>query len=354
MWKSESRGSKGQIFTLDAFFAVGIFALALGLLGSSFGELRGRVEAYWSDYSLERTANDAADALVYTCGTPTDWADRPESLKVPGVAENWENLILKCSIDLWRLAKLMEILRVGNWDSSPAKASITRMFGGERFWIRVGLREAVLVAGSYRESERVLWSFWPRWEPGQSQPPGLENASKVVVVRRPVLLRTGRLLWESYVYLEDAGTVENQFSFYLSQFEYDAFDLYIRVVSDPDPAYRIDNVSLGINEDPPRDPVADQEDGYIYENWMGAENAFPSPFPAGHWVIHGGIENDGLLKSPFSPGRNPNQLRIRVTGDANTWVLIQLIELPACSPPSLALMDLKSVRTGFLEVVLWR
>lgn len=331
---------------------MGVFALALGLLGSSFGELRGRVEAYWSGYSLERTANDAADVLVYTCGTPSDWADRPESLKVPGIAENWRNLTLKCSIDLWRLARLREILRSGNWDSSPAKESISRMFGGERFWIRVGLREAVFVAGSYRESEMILWSFWPRWQPGQSQPSGFENASKVVVVRRPILLRTGRVLWENYIEFADAGTRENEFEFWLSQFEYDAFDLYIRVVSDPDPAYRVDNVSLGINEDPPEDPVADTEDGYIYNSSMGAENAFPNPFPAGHGVIHGGIENDVWLEEPFEPGSN--ELEYRVTGDANTWALLQLVELPACSPPSLALMDPKCVRTGFLEVVLWR
>jgi hypothetical protein len=218
----------------------------------------------------------------------------------------------------------------------------------------VGLREAVFLAGSYQESERVLWSFWPRWQPGQSQPPGLEDASKVVVVRRPVLLKTGRVLWESNVYFENAGTVENQFSFYLSQFEYDAFDLYIRVVSDPDPAYRVDNVSLGINENPPSDNIADREEGYIYYAWMGATAAFPSPsyWPPGSFE-HGGIENDWCLENRFQAGRL-NQLRTEVSGDSNTWALIQLIELPACSPPSLALMDPESVRTGFLEVVLWR
>jgi hypothetical protein len=352
MWRLRSKGCRGQIFTLDAFFAVGVFALALGLLGSNFGELRGRIQTYWWSYSLERTANDAADALVYTCGTPMDWADHPADLKLPGIAENWENQTLKCIVDVERLARLRDILKAGNWDSAPARTSISRMFGGERFWIKVGLRQAKLVEGTYLENEIVLWSFWPSWQSNQTQPLGFENASKIVVVRRPILLRVGRVLWESYVEFESAGAVENQFSFYLSQFEYDAFDLYLRVVSDPDPNFRVDNVSLGINQDPPRDPVADMEDGYIYYGSMGEIVGFPNPSVAGHQVTHGGIENDVWLKEPFAPGWN--QLNTRVSGDVNTWALVQLIELPACSSPSLALMDPQSLRTGFLEVVLWR
>jgi hypothetical protein len=353
MWRSGLRGSRGQIFTLDAFFAVGVFALALGLLGSSFGELRGRVEAYWSGYSLERTANDAADALVYTCGTPTDWADRPLALKIPGVAENLENQTFKCTVDLWRLAWLKDLLRVENWDSCPARESICRVFGGERFWIKVGLREAKLVGGTYQESETILWSFWPRWQLGQLQPPGYENATKIVTVRRPVLIRTGRVLWETYAELENAGTVDNQFSFNLSQFEYDVFDLYVRVASDPDITFRVDNVAIGINGDPPTNP-ADFEKGYIYENQMGAENAFPNPFSSGHWVTQGGVENDLYLAQPFVPRPETNQLKIKVSGDANTWVLVQLIELPAGSPSTLAPRDPEQLCPGFLEVVLWR
>gem|GEM_PF-1074483 len=351
MWRSGLRGSKGQIFTLDAFFAVGVFALALSLLGSSFGELSGRVQAYWFGYSLERMVNDAADALLYSCGTPTDWTESPDP-RIPGLAENWENLTSKCVVDLWRLGKLKENLRAGNWSSSPIRGSLLRMFGGERFWIRVGMRRATFVGGTYQESEQVLWSFWPGWQLGQSQPPELESANRVVTIRRPILLRTGRVLWETYVEFEEAGIVENQFSFYLSQFENDAFDFYIRVVSDSDPDYR-DNVSLGINSAPPTDNVADRENGYIYYLWMGASAAFPNPSAAGHWVECGGVENDGWLARPFRPGQQ-NQLRIKVSGDANTWAFIQLVALPACSSPSLALEDPEVLRFGFLEVLVWR
>ena len=352
MWKSRSKNYKGQIFTLDAFFAVGVFALALTLLGSSFGELYGRVQGYWPGYSLERMANDAADALLYSCGTPTDWTES-SSPKIPGLAENRGDLTLKCVVDLWRLGKLRENLRAGNWDSSPIRESLLRMFGGERFWIKVGVRKATFREGTYEESELVLWSIWPGWQPDQPQPPELENVSRTVVVRRPILLRIGRVLWETPIELEGGGTYENEFSFYLSQFENDAFDFYVRVVSDPDPAYRVDRVSIGINNDPPEDPVEDLEDGYIYYAWMGGTAAFPNENAAGHWVTHGGIENDVWLENPFRP-EQLNELEIEAEGGEGTWALIQLVALPACSSPSLALEDPKVLRPGFLEVVLWR
>ncbi|MDI6643334.1 MAG: hypothetical protein QMD95_04740, partial [Candidatus Hodarchaeaceae archaeon] len=79
---------RGQVFTLDMFFALALTALIVSYSGLALEQARRQAEGYALRYSLERTANDAADVLVRTAGDPPDWWQNIENLKTLGLAEN--------------------------------------------------------------------------------------------------------------------------------------------------------------------------------------------------------------------------------------------------------------------------
>lgn len=338
-WKL--RDCKGQIFTLDTFFAVGVFALAIAQLGMVFSEAYGRPHQQWTTYSLERIANDAADILVYTAGTPPDWAENLTTLRVLGLAENSGSEANRCVLDPWRISRFKQLVE----DDSYSGFLRERLFGNHHFMVRIGFRKAVYQNESYTITENFLMC-------GEMP----ENVVQVAKVRRPVLLRGGGAkLFASVDALLD-GVTENQgiLTFSLTESELSALDLYIRVSTDE--ASPVDNVCLGVNGDPPSNPgPGEMHKGYIYFPTMGLVEGFPNPSAAGHWVSSGGIENDVWLNPFRLPHAGVNQIQWVVRGEDGDWASIQVIGVPSGLPATLVReLDPEGLMMGFVEVIVWR
>lgn len=79
---------RGQVFTLDMFLALTLTALFVTYSGLAIEQTRRQAELYQQRYSMERTANDAADVLVRTTGRPVNWSDNWNALELMGLTEN--------------------------------------------------------------------------------------------------------------------------------------------------------------------------------------------------------------------------------------------------------------------------
>ncbi|MEM2289099.1 MAG: hypothetical protein QXK27_00675 [Candidatus Hadarchaeales archaeon] len=336
-WKL--RDCKGQIFTLDTFFAIGVFALAVAQLGVVFSEVYGRSHQQWMTHSLERIANDAADILVYTAGTPLDWADNLATLRVPGLTENSGSEANRCVLDPWRISRFKQLIENDFYSGFVRE----RLFGNHRFLVRIGFRKAVYQNGSYAVTENFLLC-------GEMP----ENAVQAAKARRPVLLRGGgaKLFASVDALLDNVTENQDNLSFSLTESELSALDLYIRVSTDE--ASPVDNVRLGVNGDPPSN-LGEISKGYIYLFTMGAVEGFPNPSAAGHWVSSGGIENDVWLNPFRLPHAGVNQIQWVVRGEDGDWASIQVIGVPSGLPATLVReLDPEGLMIGFVEVIVWR
>lgn len=131
---------RGQVFTLDMLFALILVTLAIGCSGQALEQVTRRSGDYAARYSLERIANDAADALVKTLGRPYNWEENIEWLETPGLAEiTDEGKSVQNTLHARKLAQLMHLCRSANWD--PAKSevqAVMKLFGGsQNFELRV-------------------------------------------------------------------------------------------------------------------------------------------------------------------------------------------------------------------------
>ena len=130
---------RGQIFTLDMFFALTLTILVVSYSGLALEQSRKQAEGYALRYSLERTANDAADVLVKTLGMPYGWENDITTLKTPGLAEENNGRAVQNTLDIRKLGWLRELCKSTNWD--PAKGevqAIMALFGGsENFEIKI-------------------------------------------------------------------------------------------------------------------------------------------------------------------------------------------------------------------------
>jgi len=174
--------NRGQVFTLDMIYALIIVALIVSCSGKAFDMAMSRTDSYSTRYSLERTANDAADVLVKTLGRPSGWG--LDNLETPGLAENVVgdlNTPALNTIDSTKFALLQHLCSADNWDNvanQNARRAMENLFGGSNFELRV-----------LDKDENELWHIWPRWTPGGTS--SSENALEVAVVRRLVVTRYG-------------------------------------------------------------------------------------------------------------------------------------------------------------------
>lgn len=77
--------SRAQLFTLDLLLALIPLTIVLGVSANAMGGVVTQVQEYAVGYSIQRAANDAADALAKTPGVPVDWnSTNPPT--VPGIA----------------------------------------------------------------------------------------------------------------------------------------------------------------------------------------------------------------------------------------------------------------------------
>lgn len=212
--------NRGQIFTLDTIYALIIVALIVSCSGKAFDMAVNRTDSYSARYSLERTANDAADVLVKTLGRPSGWG--LDNLETPGLAENVVgdlNTPAFNTIDSTKFALLRHLCSADNWDdvaNQNARHAMENLFGGSNFELRV-----------LDKDENELWRIWPRWTPGGTS--GSENALEVAVVRRSVAMRYGDLRAgvRALKHVVPSGPEYYYLDFYVYPGELDSLDWYI-------------------------------------------------------------------------------------------------------------------------------
>jgi hypothetical protein len=121
------------------FFALTLTVLVVSYSGLALEQARRQAESYALRYSLERTANDAADVLVKTAGRPHGWEKDVTILEVPGLAEENDGRPVQNTLDVRKLGWLRELCRSENWDTSKSEIqAIMALFGGsENFEIKI-------------------------------------------------------------------------------------------------------------------------------------------------------------------------------------------------------------------------
>ena len=334
--KELGKNRSGQVFTLDMFFALTLTALVVSYSGLALEQARRQAEEYALRYSLERTANDAADVLIKTLGQPENWAENAETLETLGFAEKKEGKLVPNTISILKFGQLRRLTNKDNWEApvnAGAVEAIKKLFdGSEKFEVRV-----------LDENGNELWHAYPRWDVENS---GAENSAEVVVVRRPVAVRygsaikgyTGRLVGESAPWEK-----EENLEFWIYPGELDAFDFYIIVRGEgtnPRTKIWVNKAAVQPYKNPhynfPTDPKV-------------LEETFPKQ--------HGGVEND-------SPKNVPTEYQLREENNfLGFWVKanpkkdesirIYVVTLPSCSnwwDASLMIQPLPAI----LEVRMWR
>lgn len=395
---------RGQVFTLDMFFALTLTLLVVSYSGLALEQARRQAEGYALRYSLERAVNDAADVLVKTLGRPYGWENDITTLETPGLAEENNGEPVQNTIDIRKLSWIRELSRAENWDPTKSEVqAIMALFGGsENFEIRITSTETlarekldegeefklkttlfglkleveaenegavievdefefgdteksgqgtdftlsilednvlveVIVKGGWIEVgyRTTPWDIWPGWNIEASS--GVENSLEVAVVRRSVVMRFGNMAAKSgKIGLGDPGLVIDNLEFEIPVGGLDTFDWYI-VVTTGSGSERREEVKIYVNRA--------VNGGYDYK-FKSKKDKLEDTFPD----KHGGIEDD-------LPGRvheGLNYISLKVTaGNAEAWVKVYIIALPACSPWGIASLA-KNVLPATLEVKLWR
>ena len=319
---------RGQVFTLDMFFALALTALVLSCSGLALEGARRQAEGYTLRYSLERTANDAADVLVKTAGRPQSWWGDFETLETLGLVENDSggNPILN-NLSMRKFENLRQLCASGKWSTYPDAAQAVRdLFGNsENFEIRL----------MNENTGENLWpTIYPRWDTKATS--GAEKSLEVVVVKR--LVGTGvetenRI--ENIVHVK-GPPVWHKMYFTVGLNELNTRDWYVVLNRHLPPPPVQPEVRIWVNRDP-------TDSGY----WDFKSPPDDSPFRM-RW--HGTDYPDGSdYASPVSLSVGQNFIWIRVTGK---WapVDVSIVSLPRCSPSRF--VELPPVST--LEVKLWR
>lgn len=328
---------RGQVFTLDMFFALALTALLVSYSGLAIEQVNRRAEDYALRYSLERTANDAADVLVRTLGMPDNWHDNFEYLESLGLAEENGGVPIPNKISVTKFGQLMRLLMEDNWETyTSASYAVKSLFGGsEKFSIRI-----------IDENGDVFWDIWPRWDTENS---GVENSLDVAVARRLATVRYGTLRAQSGKIVRYAGqprtSIENVV-FEIYEGELELFDWYI-IVRTGSGAERIESADIYVN----RVPSASSD--YHFKRADAPEQIYPNEDMPAPKFVHGGIENDPRIDADDNLFVGTNSLGIELQSGPGGWIQIFVVGLPACSnwqDAGLALDELPAT----VEVKVWR
>jgi len=313
---------RGQIFTLDMFFALTLTVLVVSYSGLALEQARRQADAYALRYSLERTANDAADALVKTLGRPSNWEENTETLETLGFAEENGGKAVRNILEIAKFGQLRRLANYDNWDApvnANAVKAIKEFFGGsENFEITI-----------FDENGNEMWNAWPRWKIDERS--DAENALEVVVVRRSVVSRYGTVRYGSGDLLNENGgrTVFSTDNFEILPGELEAFDWYVILLTNTTSGLPVE---IYVNIDPNPPPTHKFNPPYEPEGDFWPDE-------------HGGM--DEYLNV------GTNIITAVSEGKKNTWAMIYLVAVPACSMPENARLALSAL-TATLEVKLWR
>lgn len=81
------RGDKGQIFTIDALFALIIITIVIGMSANALDIVGFKISDYSAGKSLDRVATDAADIMINTPGDPGWEKSNNTQFVTPGLAQ---------------------------------------------------------------------------------------------------------------------------------------------------------------------------------------------------------------------------------------------------------------------------
>jgi len=330
---------RGQIFTLDMFFALTLTVLVVSYSGLALEGARRQAESYALRYSLERTVNDAADVLVKTLGRPSNWAVNAETLETPGFAEENEGNPVQNTISVMKFGQLRRLTNSDNWVApvnANAVEAIKKLFGGsENFEIRI-----------LDENGDELWHAFPGWVTGDvGEKSGAENSFEVAVVRRSVAVRYGTAIRvDSGMRVRaEAGRWEENLEFEIYPGELDAFDWYIIVRG----GGKIE-VKIFVNRMP------DGGHDYHFAFAHVPEEIYPNPGLPALRFEHGGVENDKRIPSEYQLDEGANFLGLKFDSKPRGgWIRVYVVMVPACSDWDSAPLMLETL-PATLEVKLWR
>jgi len=319
---------RGQVFTLDMFFALALTALVVSYSALAFEQAQRQTEEYTLRFSLEQVANDAADVLVKTSGRPEDWEKAAENAEIVGFAEENEGKAVPNAVSIKKFGQFRRLINRDNWDA-PVNASaveaIKKLFGGsEKFQVRI-----------LDENGNELWRAFPRWSAGENS--GAENSLEVVTVRRLVAVRYGSAVKADtgMITKAEAGGLPGYLWFEIYPGELEAFDFYIYVIGEGEPNYVL---KITVNN-----TTADYD--YRYRtNIEGADGYETYP----NW--HGGVETDTRIDNQLKVGSN--YLYLKYTGNWG-WGRIYIVMMPTCSDWEDASMFVQPL-PAILEVKMWR
>lgn len=326
--------SRGQIFTLDMLFALILVTLIIGFSGQALEQMTSKAVGYSASFSLERTANDAADVLVKTVGIPYNWEENVGTLETLGLTEmdEFTGKPLQNDLNFWKLAQLETLCMSTNWNpSKPDVNAAMEFFGGSsNFEIR-----AINENSGY-----VLWDFWPGWDNGSS---GVENSLEVVVVRRGVTVKYGAIRSDTgQIFGHKGGGNPGKpedwgpFWFTINPGELKAYDFYI--IATTSDSVNITSVDMWVDQ-----PEQGNSDYHYTPSSQGTEKTFPN--------VQGGLQVD--LQGRLYEGLN--YIWLKTVSKPGTWVDVRIVLVPHGAPPQG--FNLASIQSGVpfvLELKLWR
>jgi len=304
------------------FFALTLTVLVVSYSGLALEQARRQADAYALRYSLERTANDAADALVKTLGRPSNWEENTETLETLGFAEENDGKAVQNMLGMGKFGQLRRLANYDNWDApvnANAVKAIKEFFGGsENFEITI-----------FDENGNEMWDAWPRWINGETS--AAENALEVVVARRSAVTRYGEVEYGSGELLNENGgrTIFSTDNFEIYPGELEAFDWYVILLAGKKAGLPVE---IYVNKDPNPPPTYKFTPPYRPEG-----DIWPDEHGGMDEYLHEGMNNITTVSE----------------GGPNTKAIIYLVSVPACSSPEnvrLALTPLFAT----LEVKLWR
>ncbi|MFH1821886.1 MAG: hypothetical protein ABH852_05565 [Methanobacteriota archaeon] len=316
---------RGQVFTIDMFLALVLTALVVSYSGLALEQARRQAEEYSFRYSLERTANDAADVLVKTSGRPINWAENLGKLETIGIMENdSDGNPIPNSLSMRRFENLKRLCSNGNWTAlTNAAQAVRNLFNNsENFEITL-LNEIT--------GENIYPPIYPRWDTKDTS--GAENSLEVVVVKR--IVGTGvkiENITENIVHSQQPEKIKMYFE--VEPNELDTRDWYIV-----------------LNRATSNQPVVDI---WVNRGISGPANSdFKSPGtrdPPFRVLWHGINYPDGSdYGFPENLHEGTNFISTRVVGQGYP-VDIYVLSLPRCSQPQFLLLP----DFATLEVKLWR
>jgi hypothetical protein len=102
---------KGQAFTIDAMFALILLTVIIGISADAMDIAGNKIHDYTTENSLDRIANDAADILIYTPGSPDNWEEIKYSTHItPGLAkyENGKKRVVSNTLSMRKMSRLKQ------------------------------------------------------------------------------------------------------------------------------------------------------------------------------------------------------------------------------------------------------